>query len=286
MIKISKTKGFTLAETLITLAIIGVVAALTLPSLIQNYHKKQWVAGLKSGISIFSQGFKKILADEEVDSLANTELFKTCNTRTELDDATTNACFSILKKYFKTIKIESHRQLKAMDHLDDDENSYDYFLYDSAKCKAYLGKTRWWTLYNEGRVCIAWHGLSYTLANGMTVRFNMIDPGDIEETGEIQLGNIWLDVNGQRGPNVMGRDFFYLSILADGTVVPFWGYKYNSELEKEYNKIDLTLTLGIEGLTIADVLGYCAKPEEGETNDWNGYTCASRIERDGWEMKY
>ena len=36
-----KTKfGFTLAEVLITLGIIGVVAALTLPSLVTNYQKQ------------------------------------------------------------------------------------------------------------------------------------------------------------------------------------------------------------------------------------------------------
>lgn len=33
-------KGFTLAEVLITLGIIGIVAALTLPSLIQKYQEK------------------------------------------------------------------------------------------------------------------------------------------------------------------------------------------------------------------------------------------------------
>ena len=38
-------KGFTLAEVLITLGIIGVVAALTLPSLITNYRKKQTGGG-------------------------------------------------------------------------------------------------------------------------------------------------------------------------------------------------------------------------------------------------
>ena len=34
-------KSFTLAEVLITLGIIGVVAAMTLPSLIGNYKKKR-----------------------------------------------------------------------------------------------------------------------------------------------------------------------------------------------------------------------------------------------------
>ena len=36
------SKGFTLAEVLITLAIIGIVAALTIPTLVQNYQTKAW----------------------------------------------------------------------------------------------------------------------------------------------------------------------------------------------------------------------------------------------------
>ena len=37
------SKGFTLAEVLITLAIIGIVAALTIPTLVQNYQTKAWI---------------------------------------------------------------------------------------------------------------------------------------------------------------------------------------------------------------------------------------------------
>lgn len=42
-----KQKAFTLAEVLITLGIIGVVAALTMPSLIGNYKKKKQSQELK-----------------------------------------------------------------------------------------------------------------------------------------------------------------------------------------------------------------------------------------------
>ncbi len=35
-------RGFTLAEVLITLGIIGVVAALTIPTLMQNYKSRAW----------------------------------------------------------------------------------------------------------------------------------------------------------------------------------------------------------------------------------------------------
>ena len=40
----SKKTAFTLAEVLITLGIIGVVAAMTMPSLIANHKEKETVA--------------------------------------------------------------------------------------------------------------------------------------------------------------------------------------------------------------------------------------------------
>ncbi len=43
--------AFTLAEVLITLAVIGVVAALTIPSVVRNYQKTQAVTQLKKAYS-------------------------------------------------------------------------------------------------------------------------------------------------------------------------------------------------------------------------------------------
>ena len=50
--------AFTLAEVLITLGIIGIVAAMTLPTLIQNYQKKQTVSQLKKVYSLLNQSVK------------------------------------------------------------------------------------------------------------------------------------------------------------------------------------------------------------------------------------
>ena len=55
--------GFTLAEVLITLGIIGVVASLTLPSVINNSRNKQFEAGLKKAYSVVSQAFNMYQAD-------------------------------------------------------------------------------------------------------------------------------------------------------------------------------------------------------------------------------
>ena len=49
---VTRKAAFTLAEVLITLGIIGVVAAMTLPTLIANYQKKETVARLQK---IYSQ---------------------------------------------------------------------------------------------------------------------------------------------------------------------------------------------------------------------------------------
>lgn len=56
-------RGFTLAEVLITLGIIGVVAAMTLPSVVSKYKEKVLVERLKQTYSIFSQAYLRAVQD-------------------------------------------------------------------------------------------------------------------------------------------------------------------------------------------------------------------------------
>ena len=53
-----KEIAFTLAEVLITLGIIGIVAAMTIPTLITNNQKKQTVVKLQRAISVLNQAYK------------------------------------------------------------------------------------------------------------------------------------------------------------------------------------------------------------------------------------
>ena len=53
-----KKTAFTLAEVLITLTIIGVIAALTIPNLIQSYRKHQVEAGVKEAYTILDNAIK------------------------------------------------------------------------------------------------------------------------------------------------------------------------------------------------------------------------------------
>jgi prepilin-type N-terminal cleavage/methylation domain-containing protein len=56
-------KGFTLAEVLITLAIIGVVAALTIPTVVRNYQKQVTVTKLKKTYSTLANTTNLAIAD-------------------------------------------------------------------------------------------------------------------------------------------------------------------------------------------------------------------------------
>ena len=56
--------GFTLAEVLITLVIIGVIAAATIPTLINNTKKQEYVSSLKKTYSTLATVTNKIMNDE------------------------------------------------------------------------------------------------------------------------------------------------------------------------------------------------------------------------------
>ncbi len=60
-----KYKGFTLAEVLITLGIIGIVSALTLPTLIYSYNKHITETRLKKFYSLFNQAIRLSIVDNE-----------------------------------------------------------------------------------------------------------------------------------------------------------------------------------------------------------------------------
>lgn len=60
---ILKKRAFTLAEVLITLGIIGVISAITIPSLISNYQKKQAALGAKKAYVELNQILRMAIAE-------------------------------------------------------------------------------------------------------------------------------------------------------------------------------------------------------------------------------
>ncbi len=86
-----RKSAFTLAEVLITLGIIGIVAAMTLPSLIGAWKDKQFKTAYKKAYSDFSNAFQEAIVDEKF-------------TRTgDYDNNATTEEMNILKEKFKVI---------------------------------------------------------------------------------------------------------------------------------------------------------------------------------------
>ena len=79
--------AFTLAEVLITLGIIAVVAALTLPTVVSNYKKQVTVSKLQKAYSTINNAFKQ--------SEAANESSEFC------DDPVVTGSQSYFEKYFK-----------------------------------------------------------------------------------------------------------------------------------------------------------------------------------------
>src|SRR5699024_1889868 len=68
-------KAFTLAEELITLAIIGVVAALTIPSVISNSQQQEFKTGLRKAVSVLNSAITMNMAIDGETPYDNSNLF-------------------------------------------------------------------------------------------------------------------------------------------------------------------------------------------------------------------
>ena len=96
-----KKCAFTLAEVLITLGIIGVVAAITLPTLIQNHQKQTYVTALKKAYSNLQNAYAQMALDEDVTEWEQTYCFS-CGF--VYGSPGHEACCNRVKKYFNVVK--------------------------------------------------------------------------------------------------------------------------------------------------------------------------------------
>ena len=116
--------AFTLAEVLITLGIIGVVAALTIPTLISNHQKKVYVTQLKKSVNTLTNGFKLILADNGVDKLSDTNFMHHISHVAHADilDTYINKYFNVTHSEFLTYDSRSYKLIEGA-------HEYNYSLY-------------------------------------------------------------------------------------------------------------------------------------------------------------
>ncbi len=71
-----KRKGYTIAEVIITLAIIGVVAALTIPPFVTNYRKQSYATSLSKAVANFENAMTTTMMRDGVNDLFSTNAWK------------------------------------------------------------------------------------------------------------------------------------------------------------------------------------------------------------------
>ena len=233
----AKKSAFTLAEVLITLGIIGVVAALTLPSVIQNYKKQEVLSRLKKSYAVIEQTVK--MAEKD---------YGTITTWPEWSDSE-----AVLHKYFVPYLsgVKEFGKTKSVEKsLCYDQNSSMTF----DNVFNYYSQYVWWTGVHISNPFSTGETSSIALSDGTCIGLNP----ETDSLG-VKPKMIFVDVNGsRRGPNVAGKDLFFFYINSDGFVKP-WGDGYQDVLLKNL----------------------CNSQSSSQ-----GYTCAARIIREGWQINY
>ena len=96
-------KGFTLAEVLITLGIIGVVAAMTMPTLINSTQGAQYKTAYKKALSVMSQAVVMNIALEDYD-LSQTVAGQD-NVTADDQDGGTQSLYTLFKNRMNVVKV-------------------------------------------------------------------------------------------------------------------------------------------------------------------------------------
>ena len=95
--------GFTLAEVLITLGIIGIVTAMTLPSLVGHWKDKQFKTAYKKALSVMSQAVVMNIALEDYD-LSQTVAGQD-NVTADDQDGGTQSLYTLFKNRMNVVKV-------------------------------------------------------------------------------------------------------------------------------------------------------------------------------------
>ena len=198
-------KGFTLAEVLITLAIIGIVAAMTIPSLLNNVSNAREKAALNNAFSFLNDVILSLASDGggsikdlyPGDGLGS-EAFKNA-IASKLN--TTKICSGTSATFGGT---GSGGQAEGCWHAIN-------------KWYNYNGTARSTSFDNPGMI----------LSNGYLIEVGL-DKTDCSAVkgSYTRCGGIIIDINGFAPPNTLGKDIFAFSVL-ENRILPEGALGYN-----------------------------------------------------------
>ena len=232
-------KGFTLAEVLVTLGIIGVVSAMTIPTLMQNHQRKTYVIQLRKIYSEVSQALILYQTQKNAVNLKESGINSTQN------------AVDFVKSTFKVIT-DCGSENEPCFAADDEYKKLDGTKITDRRCES-------------NHPCFA-------LANGASV--------SVHYYGAAPLFQLIFDINGQKGPNIAGRDFFSFYIYNNGVIDDIStvedkdsesGWKWDPNIVAPLSK----------ELREENFQHGCMSSAPRE---WHG--CFGKILNDNWEMNY
>ena len=201
--------AFTLAEVLITLGIIGVVAAMTLPILTAKYQERVLVTRAKKTYSTILAAINTYKADNEVFDISG--LFDTNNTSLQ-----TLQNFS---KYFKVSMIcdtksngcQGKYKVKKTKRSPDGKGGTAMLSPSSSYPRMSLtdGSIIWITQYSN---CNQYYE---TGSNKYDEDGNLIESNPWTRT---YCASLCFDTNGKQKPNQAGQDYFCFGVKQNGTI--------------------------------------------------------------------
>lgn len=202
-------KGFTLAEVLITLGIIGVVAAIATPALNSSVQKSKIGPMLKKFVSTMENANELILQDGDVDTLS--------------DAANSSAEYinRINKHVTGTIDKDSAGNIKGV-------NSYGTIASYSGTAATGTENYLVYNLPKGDSIAVYAFGGFPTPVNGFKGHY----------------ANVFYDINGfANKPNVQGKDIFVFVVDNGGAVLPLGGEAARTMMNDEagtynWNKSD------------------------------------------------
>ena len=171
--------AFTLAEVLITLGIIGVVAAMTMPTVLNNIQDKQYKSAFKKQYSAVSQAMLKVYADEG-----------TTYEQIEWQNLSKYVC-----KVGKQLKyLKSGLKCDEILQIEGDVGDPNLGLSKNVK---WHSEGQWYDKTGKKMSTNpAFNRYTFLLSDGAMINFNSVN-------------QIFIDVNGFKKPNTIGKDIFY-----------------------------------------------------------------------------
>ena len=213
-----KKFGFTLAEVLITLGIIGVVAALTAPALVLNARNESNAARLSVVVSNLENAFTSALVQENVANLTQTRMFR--NIGNNANAAQRAAFAGELGRY---IHLQGARDSERMDDFYSNANVSVYKINDNANPMHLDGN--WLYDPNHPEFPLFFKNGAVVFLHQENVDHSALENQIRAVGGSLThvVAEIIVDVNGLSTPNTLGRDLFLFYLGADGILYPAGG---------------------------------------------------------------